>query len=203
MKNKLIIFNNESLNINASITNSIVEFDFTELKETIKKELVPYELGEIEKFKEGKKELAKLRALQKGIEDFRKELERKYLENFYSLETELKELSNLINPSIENFNNQIKANETIEKELKKETIEKLIAEIKLNNSLEFEIEIENKWLNKTTKLKDIEIEIWEFIDKKLTEKKVNRTLEFDSLTLEQAKKMMEFFKLNKIDFKVL
>ncbi|MGL5088764.1 MAG: DUF1351 domain-containing protein [Fusobacteriaceae bacterium] len=200
---KLMILDNKGLDFKASITESIVEFDFSEAKETIKKELKIYEVVEITDFKAGKKEIAKLRALHKGIEDYRKSLTKKYLENFKALETELKELSSLVVPSIENFDKQLKLEEVKEKDLKKLIINSFISKTLKNNCLEFEIEINPKWLNKTYKIEDIEKEVWEIIENFVTIKRVKRTIEFNSLTLEQANKMMEFLTVNKIDFKVL
>src|SRR5574344_1534026 len=113
-----------------------------------------------ETVKEGKEDKAKLNKIIKAIEDKRKEIKKMVMLPYEEVEEDFKEITNLINKTVSVLDTQIKAFEEEEKAKKQEQIEELLKAnttgINLNN---------DKWLNATYKLKDIEQEINEFVAK--------------------------------------
>lgn len=202
---KMLIINNESATSKINIQSPVVNYDLSEMKELLEKELVPYESGQVTEFKEAKKELAKLRKLKKGIDDTRIQLKNQYLKNFMALETELKALSEMVDPAIKNIDLQVKEQDQKEAQEKELLILDLIQTIKKDNLLlNLEIPFNPKWLNKTYKIKDIENEVWDFINENSApEPTCNRVIEFKGLTKEKMLKMLDFWKSEGIDFKVL
>lgn len=202
---KMLIINNESATSKINIQSPVINYDLSEMKELLEKELVPYESGQVTEFKEAKKELAKLRKLKKGIDDTRIQLKNQYLKNFITLETELKALSEMVDPAIKNIDLQVKEQDQKEAQEKELLILDLIQTIKKDNLLlNLEIPFNPKWLNKTYKIKDIENEVWDFINENSApEPTCNRLIEFKGLTKEKMLKMLDFWKSEGIDFKVL
>lgn len=202
---KMLIINNESATSKINIQSPVINYDLSEMKELLEKELVPYESGQVTEFKEAKKELAKLRKLKKGIDDTRIQLKNQYLKNFIALETELKALSEMVDPAIKNIDLQVKEQDQKEAQEKELLILDLIQTIKKDNLLlNLEIPFNPKWLNKTYKMKDIENEVWDFINENSApEPTCDRVIEFKGLTKEKMLKMLDFWKSEGIDFKVL
>jgi hypothetical protein len=113
-----------------------------------------------ETVKEGKEDKAKLNKVIKAIEDKRKEIKKAVMLPYEEVEEDFKEITNLINNTVSVLDTQIKAFEEEEKAKKQEQINVLLKAnttgVNLNNE---------KWLNATYKLKDIEQEINEFVTK--------------------------------------
>lgn len=113
-----------------------------------------------ETVKEGKEDKAKLNKVIKAIEDKRKEIKKSVMLPYEKVEEDFKEITGLINTTVNALDTQIKAFEEEEKSKKQEQINELL---KLNTTgVNFNNE---KWLNATYKLKDIEQEIIEFVTK--------------------------------------
>lgn len=113
-----------------------------------------------ETVKEGKEDKAKLNKVIKAIEDKRKEIKKAVMLPYEEVEEDFKEITSLINNTVTALDTQIKAFEEEEKAKKQEQIDELL---KVNTT---GVSINNeKWLNATYKLKDIEQEINEFVSK--------------------------------------
>lgn len=113
-----------------------------------------------ETIKEGKEDKAKLNKVIKAIEDKRKEIKKAVMLPYEEVEEDFKEITSLINNTVTALDTQIKAFEEEEKAKKQEQINELL---KVNTTgVNFSNE---KWLNATYKLKDIEQEINEFVTK--------------------------------------
>ncbi|MGL4672695.1 DNA (cytosine-5-)-methyltransferase [Cetobacterium sp.] len=197
--NMNLIINDSIETLKVSFTPAQIEIDLEPVRQQVQRELSPYNDGLMVEYKDGKKDLARLRALQKGIEDYRKRLQNKYMENFFQIEKELKEISNLFNAPIEDINLQIKEEDRIEKEEKREVILDFISTL-LNPEV---IIFNEKWLNKTYKIKDIKEEIEIQHKTYLITPKCNRKLQFTDLTKVQMIDMLEYFKSKNIKFEVI
>ncbi|MGL6099846.1 MAG: DUF1351 domain-containing protein, partial [Fusobacteriaceae bacterium] len=197
--NMNLIINDSIETLKVSFTPAQIEIDLEPVRQQVQRELSPYNDGLMVEYKDGKKDLARLRALQKGIEDYRKRLQNKYMENFFQIEKELKEISNLFNAPIEDINLQIKEEDRIEKEEKREGILDFISTL-LNPEV---IIFNEKWLNKTYKIKDIKEEIEIQHKTYLITPKCNRKLQFTDLTKVQMLDMLEYFKSKNIKFEVI
>lgn len=113
-----------------------------------------------ETIKEGKEDKAKLNKVIKAIEEKRKEIKKAVMLPYEEVEKDFKEITSLINNTVTALDTQIKAFEEEEKAKKQEQINELL---KVNTTgVNFSNE---KWLNATYKLKDIEQEINEFVTK--------------------------------------
>lgn len=179
--------------------------DIEKLKEDLKTYLEPYNSLTITNGTLAKKEATKLRKLVKEIEDYRKKLKDKILENFLPLEEELKELAKMIEPAIKTIQDQVNELDNQEKENKRKEIYQIIADLQIDHSFFEEIPFNEKWLNKTTKLSHVkqDVELYIFQTKeaqKETSMTCDRTLKFKNLTKEKMEKMLKFFKDNNIEF---
>lgn len=133
------------------------------IKEKIK-ELLPnydsknYSSANIDKAKEDK---ALLNKTSKVLNDKRIELEREFMKPFESFKEIIKETTDLIKTASSQIDVIVKDVENKEKEEKKNEIIKIFNEkIKeLSDLIPFERIFDEKWLNKTAKMKDIESSI--------------------------------------------
>lgn len=194
-----LIINDSIETLKVSFTPAQIEINLEPVRQQVQRELSPYNDGLMVEYKDGKKNLARLRALQKGIEDYRKRLQNKYMENFFQIEKELKEISNLFNAPIEDINLQIKEEDRMEKEEKREGILDFISTLDNPEVIIFN----EKWLNKTYKIKDIKEEIEIQHKTYLITPKCNRKLQFTDLTKVQMLDMLEYFKSKNIKFEVI
>ena len=149
---------------------STVEFNYDELKNNLTLGLQKFEgiLLTEDTYKECKDIRAKLNALYKALDDKRKEIKKKCLEPYEKFEKDIMELMNLVkDKALTSLDNQVKSYDNNLKEIKRQEI------INYFNSKSFFgdlIKIEHpcfwdeKWLNATKKMKDVEFEI----DNKIT-----------------------------------
>lgn len=111
--------------------------------------------------KEGKEDKAELNKLTKAIEDKRKEIKKAVMQPYDEVEKDFKEITTLIGEASQKLDKQVKAFEEEEKNQKQEQINKLLKEFNTTG-----VNIQNeKWLNKTYKLNEIEQEIKDFVNK--------------------------------------
>lgn len=148
---------------------SAVEFNYDELKQGLQENLEKYQnlVFTEETMKEGKETRAKLNKLKKALDDKRKEIKKQCLEPYNTFETKINELISLVDKPALAIDNQIKAYEEALKEAKKQEIINYFNSKSLFGDL---IKIDHpcfwdeKWLNATKKIKDVEFEI----DNKIT-----------------------------------
>ena len=148
---------------------SAVEFNYDELKQGLQENLEKYQnlVFTEETMKEGKETRAKLNKLKKALDDKRKDIKKQCLEPYEKFETKINELIGLVDKPALVIDNQIKAYEEALKEAKKQEIINYFNSKSLFGDL---IKIDHpclwdeKWLNATKKIKDVEFEI----DNKIT-----------------------------------
>ena len=143
---------------------SAVEFNYDELKQGLQENLEKYQnlVFTEETMKEGKDTRAKLNKLKKALDDKRKDIKKQCLEPYNAFETKINELIALVDKPALAIDNQIKAYEEALKEAKKQEIINYFNSKSLFGDL---IKIDHpcfwdeKWLNATKKIKDVEFEI--------------------------------------------
>lgn len=149
---------------------SAVEFNYDELKNNLTLGLQRFEgiLLTEDTYKECKDIRAKLNALYKALDDKRKEIKKKCLEPYEKFEKDIMELMNLVkDKALTSLDNQVKNYDNNLKEIKRKEIINYFNSKSMFGDL---IKIDHpcfwdeKWLNATKKMKDVEFEI----DNKIT-----------------------------------
>ena len=148
---------------------SAVEFNYDELKQGLQENLEKYQnlVFTEETMKEGKDTRAKLNKLKKALDDKKKDIKKQCLEPYNAFETKINELIALVDKPALAIDNQIKAYEEALKEAKRQEIINYFNSKSMFGDL---IKIDHpcfwdeKWLNTTKKIKDVEFEI----DNKIT-----------------------------------
>lgn len=144
-----------------------IEFNYEELKTELSNRLVKYTDMVVteEGIRDAKDDRAKLNKLKKAIDEKRKEIKEKVLEPYNAFESKIKDLIALIDKPILQIDSQIKVFEDKVKEEKRKQIEQFFNDnigdlVKL---VPFSQCFNDRWLNVTFKMKDIETEITERI----------------------------------------
>ena len=164
---------------------SVVEFNYDELKQGLQENLEKYQnlVFTEETMKEGKDTRAKLNKLKKALDDKRKDIKKQCLEPYEKFEVKINELIGLVDKPVIAIDNQIKAYEEALKETKKQEIINYFNSKSMFGDL---IKIDHpcfwdeKWLNATKKMKDVEFEI----DNKITT--IKESLETIDLTFKDC-----------------
>ena len=146
-----------------------VEFNYDELKSQLQENLDKYQnLVFTEKnMDEGKNTRARLNKLKTALDDKRKEIKKRCLEPYEVFEVKIKELIGLVDKPTLAIDTQIKAYEEALRETKRQEIINYFNSKSMFGDL---IKIDHpcfwdeKWLNTTKKMKDVELEI----DNKIT-----------------------------------
>lgn len=169
-----------------------LKWNKNETKEEIKELVAKYDhcVITVDNAKDYKKDLAELRKVSKGISDKRIEVKKQLTEPLTIFENEIKEVVKPLEDTINTINVQLKEVENAQKEEKRAKIEKLkkemLDELEINTDLIFN----EKWLNASTKISDIEYD--------LSSKKIN--IEQDIKVLSKmptkSKEMVEMYKQN-------
>ena len=149
---------------------SAVEFNYDELKQGLQENLEKYQnlVFTEETMKEGKDTRAKLNKLKKALDDKRKDIKKQCLEPYEKFEVKINELIGLVDKPAIAIDNQIKAYEEALRESKRQEIINYFNSKSMFGDL---IKIDHpcfwdeKWLNATKKIKDVEFEIDERINK--------------------------------------
>lgn len=167
---------NTELKINRMQELEPIEFNYEEIKKELAIQLQKYQniVFEEKDIQEAKKTRAGLNRLKKQVNDKKIEVKKDFMKPYADFETKIKEIIAMIdNPCIE-IDKQIKAFEEKQKETKKNEIKKIYEEnIKgLKETLSLQKIWNEKWLNSTYKIRDIELEILGKIDKVKTDLKV-------------------------------
>lgn len=144
-----------------------IDFNYKETKEWLETQLVKYKttVYEEENIKSAKEDRATLNKLSKAINDKKIELKKQVLKPFEDFETKAKELIGIIGEATGNIDVQIKNIEEKRKQEKQVEIEKIYKEnIGDLTVLKLESISNDKWLNSTYKITEIEKEIIEAIE---------------------------------------
>ena len=172
----------------ATIESNISELD-TYMQET-KKRYENWIVIESE-IKNAKEERALLNKLEKELSETRKKVQKEGLASIDNFIDKLKESEKEIKALSENINNQVKAFEEQEIEIKLKEVSEIKNRIFENNKrLEGFFTPNKKWENKTFKIKDVETEIQEIFNS------LNKKYDFILAQLNACNEEIE----NKIDF---
>ena len=141
-----------------------IGFNFEELKAELTERLQHYNTLVVteEAIKEAKADLAKLRKLKDAIETRRKDVKRQCMAPYNAFETQVKELTALIDAPVAAINGQVKAFEEQEKAAKQHDIEILYDELvpdAIKEIIPLNRILDPRWLNKSTTMKSIQEDI--------------------------------------------
>jgi len=171
--------------INASVVKGSISFNYADTKNRLEEILKEYNgalfLSE-ETIKEGKKVVAMLRAEKKKFDDRRKLVKNEFLEPLNEFEKEAKEIIALFDKPIDFINNQIVESENkrkAEKQLQISEIYNQIVGIGGNSIIPLEKIFNDKWLNATFKISEVEKEINEIYAKYLEDMEFINTVPDD------------------------
>lgn len=140
-----------------------IEWNYEELKAELSQKLEDYKglVYTEEQIKEAKADRAKLNALATAIDSKRKELKKKCLQPYEAFEAQIKDLLALIKEPVSLIDTQIKDFEEEKKKKKLEEVKELFEKLKTEAGEElefisFEQVFEDKFLNASTSLKQVE-----------------------------------------------
>ena len=140
-----------------------VEFNYAELKKEIAERTLPYKglIVTEDAIPTAKADLAKLRKLEKAIDDRRKEVKKEYNTPYMEFEKKIKDILSDIQEAEQNIDSQVKAFEKQAEDEKLSQINRFfgLAFGELAKDVRFEKVYNPKWLNKGCKMADIEEEI--------------------------------------------
>lgn len=140
-----------------------IEWNYEELKTELSQKLEDYKglVYTEEQMKEAKADRAKLNALATAIDSKRKEIKKQCLQPYEAFETQIKDLLALIKEPVALIDTQIKDFEEEKKKKKLEEVKELFEKLKTEAGEElkfisFEQVFEDKFLNASTSLKQVE-----------------------------------------------
>ena len=140
-----------------------VEFNYAELKKEIAERTLPYKglIVTEDAIPTAKADLAKLRKLEKAIDDRRKDVKKEYNAPYMEFEAKIKDILSDIQAAEQNIDSQVKGFEKKVEDEKLSQIQKFfgLAFGELAKDVRFEKVYNSKWLNKGYKMAEIEEEI--------------------------------------------
>lgn len=141
---------------------------------------------------QSKKDLAEIRKKKDSIDTARKELKKQWEAPFKEFEGKCKKLIELCDKTIDEINSQVKTFEDQKKEEKRKLVEEIYENTvgEYGEYLPLEFIFDEKWLNVSTKQKDIEFDISEKKTKVMSDVNVIKALksEIESEILDTYKK---------------
>lgn len=154
-----------------------IDWNFQELKKEITakaddyKNLV-YDIDDDDQIKDAKKDRADLRKFNAALDDKRKEVKKRVMEPYTKFESQVKELTGIVDQAIDNIDVQVKDYEEIKRNEKLEKVRRIYEEEigDLDRVVPFEKIFREQWLNVSTTLKSIKEEIasiYQKVDKDL------------------------------------
>lgn len=141
-----------------------IVFNYEELKTGLEKAIEKYKgiIFQEEDIQEAKNTRADLNRLKKTLNDKRLELKKAYSEPVVEFETKIKNLTEIIDEPIEEIDTQIKFFEEKQKEEKRLKIVEIYQKNGLAQRIELDAIFNDRWLNKTFSLTQIENDLKEF-----------------------------------------
>lgn len=140
-----------------------VSFNYQELKKEIAERTLPYKglIVTEDAIPTAKADLAKLRKLEKAIDDRRKDVKKEYNAPYMEFEAKVKDILSDIQEAEQNIDSQVKGFEKQAEDEKLSQIQKFfgLAFGELAKDVRFEKVYNPKWLNKGYKMAEIEKEI--------------------------------------------
>lgn len=168
-----------------------VEWNFEAVKKWLEDGLTAYKgvVYDDTQITVAKKDAAALRKLKTAIDDKRKEMKSRYLAPYSEFEAQAKVLTGMIDTQVSEIAAQITAYENFRKQEKQKTITDMwnSAAGELAALIPYERIHNQKWLNVTCSLSNIETEITEKVERIKNELDVIGGMSLDAMTMEQVK----------------
>lgn len=140
-----------------------IEWNFDELKQEVTKKANDYMnlVYSDDQVKEAKKDRADLRKFNTALNNKRKEVKGQIMAPYTAFESQIKELTGIVDQAIENIDTQIKGYEEAKRNEKLEKVKEVYKEAigDLDRTVPFEKIFQERWLNVSTTLKSIKEEI--------------------------------------------
>ena len=147
----------------------VIEFNFDELKAGIEKSVERYKglIYNDEQIAIAKKDKAALNNFIKALDEKRKQIKADYLMPYNDFENKIKILQKLVQEPLQDIDKQIKNYDEQEKAKKQAEIDELYKKLigELADKVPYRMLEDNRYLNKTYKLKDVEEDLKAKIDK--------------------------------------
>lgn len=125
-----------------------------------------------------KKDMAGINKQKDKIDVARKETVKQISEPIKVFEIQIKRICGIFDTAYTHLSKQVKVFEDNERQLKKESVQKVIAEAIAESGLvDFDIQILDKWLNKTTTIKSIKADIDSLVNAKIQEEATRKLVE--------------------------
>lgn len=140
-----------------------IEWNFDELKQEVTKKANDYMnlVYSDDQVKEAKKDRADLRKFNTALNSKRKEVKEQIMAPYTVFESQIKEITGIVDQAIENIDTQIKGYEETKRNEKLEKVKEVYKEAigDLDRTVPFEKIFQKRWLNVSTTLKSIKEEI--------------------------------------------
>lgn len=140
-----------------------IEWNFEELKQEVTKKANDYMnlVYSDDQVKEAKKDRADLRKFNTALNNKRKEVKGQIMAPYTAFESQIKELTGIVDQAIENIDTQVKGYEEAKRNEKLEKVKEVYKEAigDLDRTVPFEKIFQERWLNVSTTLKSIKEEI--------------------------------------------
>lgn len=149
-------------NFNFETTLPALSFDYDGLMKWAKGIAAKYEnlVVREEDVAEIKKVMADLNKTKRKVDDARKETVKQVSAPIRDFESKIKEVIAVITETRTALDDQVKAHIEAERESKRQQVEFTVKQIKIDNGVEdIKIDIDHRWLNKSTKLSTIKAEV--------------------------------------------
>lgn len=141
-----------------------IEWNFEELKQEVTKKANDYMnlVYSDDQVKEAKKDRADLRKFNTALNNKRKEVKGQIMAPYTAFESQIKELTGIVDQAIENIDTQVKGYEEAKRNEKLEKVKEVYKEVigDLDRTVPFEKIFQERWLNVSTTLKSIKEEIF-------------------------------------------
>lgn len=166
----------EELNVVVEQTPGVIRCNLEEIKEALKVQMSAYTSLEITEdgIKIAKADLATLRKIRKAVDDRRKEIKKTFSEPYDAFEAEVKAVLAVIDEPIDMIDKKLKQFETARAAEKHNHVRELYEENigEYSEYLPFDKIFNDKWLNATTKDKDVIFDISELKTKVVSDLEV-------------------------------
>lgn len=140
-----------------------IEWNFEELKQEVTKKANDYMnlVYSDDQVKEAKKDRADLRKFNTALNNKRKEVKGQIMAPYTAFESQIKEITGIVDQAIENIDTQVKGYEEAKRNEKLEKVKEVYKEAigDLDRTVPFEKIFQERWLNVSTTLKSIKEEI--------------------------------------------
>lgn len=140
-----------------------IEWNFEELKQEVTKKANDYMnlVYSDDQVKEAKKDRADLRKFNTALNNKRKEVKGQIMAPYTAFESQIKEITGIVDQAIENIDTQVKGYEEAKRNEKLEKVKEVYREAigDLDRTVPFEKIFQERWLNVSTTLKSIREEI--------------------------------------------